>query len=75
MGNYCSKNPNNSWLNIKDTILNVGDKNINLKKKSKNKNKWVQKVRKCRQAKKKAWINYINSNKDDRLYKIYIRLS
>jgi hypothetical protein len=64
--------PNESWLNIKGNILKLRDKYVGLKKKSKNKNKWVtKKVRKCRQIKKKAWINYVNSNRDDRLYQIY----
>ena len=68
--NICK--PSEMWSNIKQTILNGRDKHIGFKKKSKNKSKWAtNKVRKCRRVKKEAWLKYINSNKEDRLYQIY----
>ena len=63
--------PNENWLVVKNNVLDLRDKYVGLKKKSK-KNKWVtNRVRACRQAKKKAWINYINGNKEDSLYQVY----
>ena len=54
--------------------MDIRDKFINLKKKSKNKCKWVTKrVTRFRKAKKKAWNNYINSGKDSALYEVYKR--
>ena len=60
------------WLAIKYNVLSVRDKYVGYRKKSKNKSKWAtNKVRKCRNAKKKAWSNYIRSKKDERRYQIY----
>ena len=58
--------------NIKTNLVVIRDIQISLKKKSKNKCKWVTKrVTRFRRAKKKAWNNYINSGKDSSLYEVY----
>ena len=63
---------NQSWLNIKQNILNVRDKYVGFKKKAKSKSKWAtNKVRKCREKKKKAWLEYTASGRDERLHEIY----
>src|SRR6267154_3383936 len=60
------------WSKIKLNLMDIRDKFINVKKKSKNKCKWVTKrVTRFRNAKKKAWNNYINSGKDSLLYEVY----
>src|SRR3989442_13827094 len=60
------------WAQMKTNLMDIRDKFINLKKKSKNKCKWVTKrVTRFRRAKKKAWNNYINSGKDSSLYEVY----
>ena len=60
------------WKEIKVNLSDIRVKFIELKKKSKNKCKWVTKrVTRFRRAKKKAWNNYINSGKDTVLYEVY----
>jgi ribonuclease P/MRP protein subunit RPP40 len=60
------------WKEIKVNLSDIREKFIELKKKSKNKCKWVTKrVTRFRRAKKKAWNNYINSGKDTVLYEVY----
>jgi hypothetical protein len=60
------------WEIIKANLTDIREKFINLKKKSKNKCKWVTKrVTRFRKAKKKAWNKYINSGKDSSLYEVY----
>ena len=59
------------WKEIKVNLSDIREKFIELKKKSKNKCKWVTKrVTRFRRAKKKAWNNYINSGKDTVLYEV-----
>ena len=53
-----------NWAKIKANLQDIEDKFLNLKKRSKNKCKWVTKrVNRFRRAKKIAWNNYINSGK------------
>ena len=60
------------WAEIKTNLADVKDKFINLKRKTKNKCKWVTKrVTRFRNAKKKAWNNYIKSGKESSLYEVY----
>ena len=60
------------WIGIKNSCLEVRNEYVGRKKKSKNKSKWAtNKVRKCRQKKKKAWMTYVNGNREEGLYQIY----
>jgi ribonuclease P/MRP protein subunit RPP40 len=60
------------WSSIKENCLSVRSEYIGQKKKSKNKSKWAtNKVRKCRQQKKQAWMKFIKGNRDEQLYKAY----
>jgi hypothetical protein len=60
------------WSSTKSKLVEVRDKFVPKAKKNKNKCKWVTKsVVKCREAKKKAWNNYVKSGKNLQLYGIY----
>lgn len=63
---------NEIWENIKTNLYEIRDKFVKIKKKSKNKCKWVTKrVTRFRKAKKKAWNNYVKSGRDSHLYEVY----
>jgi hypothetical protein len=60
------------WSSIKENCLSVRSEYIDQKKKSKNKSKWAtNKVGKCRQQKKQAWMKFIKGNRDEHLHKAY----
>ena len=67
-----TKTVEENWEILKHGILNLRDKFIGTKRKARNKCKWAtSKVRRLRLAKKKAWIKYQNSERDQNLYEIY----
>ena len=76
-GNYFDSSSNvgsveELWVDIKSKLLNIRDRFVPLRKEVKSKSKWVtRKVLRCRNAKNKAWKNYIKSNRDVRLYEVY----
>ena len=67
------------WITLKSDLLSLRNKYINVKKRQKNKCMWAtKKVSRVRNAKKRAWIKYKNSNQDQKLhnkYKCKLRLS
>ena len=60
------------WNKLKSDILDVRDKSIGVKGKTRNKCKWANKrVQRFRRRKKEAWIKYQKSNKSTELYEEY----
>ena len=65
-------NVDKMWNNIALGLNKIRNEFIKLKPKNKERVKWTtKKVRSKRKAKKVAWNNYKNSNKDEKLYKVY----
>ena len=57
------------WTKLKRNIIEIRNKFIPLKKPKSSQCRWVtRKVKRLREAKKKAWLKYVNSGKDIKLY-------
>ena len=62
-----------NWAFLKTELLTLRDQFVTNRKKIDRKCKWVtREVVRCREAKKKAWNNYVRSGKNRLLYDIYI---
>lgn len=62
------------WNSFKSEINRLRDKYVPFKKTGNNKCKWVNKsVIKCRRAKNKAWIKYVESGKHPDMYQKYYK--
>lgn len=67
------QNVDQIWNRLKSALIDLRNRFIGLKKKPKNKCKWgTNKIYKLRKQKKAAWIAYQRSNKNPRLYEIYL---
>ena len=60
------------WTKLQGDLIEIRDKFVPLSKPKPSKCKWAtRRVKRLREAKKRAWLNYIKSGKDNKLYEIY----
>ena len=60
------------WTKLKRNITEIRNKFISVKKPKSSKCRWVtSKVERLREAKKEAWLKYVKSGKDIKLYVSY----
>ena len=60
------------WAKLQADLTEIRNKFIPISKPKASKCKWAtRKVKRLREAKKKAWLNYVKSGKDSLLYEIY----
>ena len=60
------------WTKLKRNLIEIRNKFIPLRKPKSSQCRWVtRKVKRLKEAKKKAWLKYVNSGKDIKLYVSY----
>ena len=60
------------WLILQEDLVEIRNKFVPSGKPKINKCKWAtRRVKKLRLDKKRAWLKYVNSGKDTKLYEIY----
>lgn len=60
------------WTKLQRDLIEMRNKFVPLKKPKSSKCKWVtRKVKRLREAKKNAWLKYVKSGKDSKLYESY----
>lgn len=60
------------WTKLKRNIIEIRNKFVPLKKPESSKCRWAtRKVKSLREAKKEAWLKYVKSGKDIKLYASY----
>ena len=60
------------WTKLQGDLIEIRNKFVPLSKSKTSKCKWAtRKVKRLREAKKQAWLNYIKSGKDSKFYEIY----
>lgn len=64
--------PDEFWTKLQRDLIELRNKFVPLKKPKLSKCKWAtRKVKRLREAKKQAWLKYIRSGKDSKLYESY----
>lgn len=61
-----------TWEKLKTDLIEIRNKCVPINKSKASKSKWAtRKVKRFREAKKQAWLNYVRSGKDSKMYEIY----
>ncbi len=60
------------WTKLQEDLIEIRNNFVPLSKPKTSKCKWAtRKVKRLREAKKRAWLNYVKSGKDSKFYEIY----